>query len=83
MTLEELMSEPPGGHNHGRQRSQSGGWTPLETEDSETKSYKKHPTQRDHGTLAKYVIGKCRCIDCRKAMADWKRGRREKDSNSL
>ena len=38
--LEECMSEPPGGHNHGRERGQGGGWThaaagPEEAEEGE------------------------------------------------
>jgi hypothetical protein len=31
-----------------------------------------------HGTLYRYVHGKCRCPECRGAMAAWKRERRRK-----
>jgi hypothetical protein len=33
--LKELMEEPPGGHNHGREKSDQGGWAQLETDGTE------------------------------------------------
>ncbi len=34
-----------------------------------------------HGTLASYTYDKCRCRDCRKAMAEYQRKRRDKTRN--
>jgi hypothetical protein len=83
------MSEPPGGTNHGRQRNSEGRWTPLEPMDwmslggevipvsSEGEpSFKRYAGAVKHGTLHAYTRRKCRCDECREAMATWKRGRR-------
>ena len=74
--LVELMEEPPGGHNHGRKKGESGGWIPLETPGVDTPSFKRWPGglwsggQRKHGTA--YVANKlrCKCDDCQ----SWKAG---------
>lgn len=77
--LEDLMSEPPGGHNHGRKKN-DGQWFPLEAleihehgdafpveeQSASIKRYVDRP--RTHGTAYTYRKIGCRCGLCR----DWK-----------
>lgn len=79
--LEELMSEPPGGENHGRTRTE-GGWRSLEPHYEQDLPYVivdpeyRRTTSYEHGTLAKYNHGRCRCELCRQAMREYRRSRR-------
>lgn len=77
--LEELMSEPPGGENHGRVRTE-GGWRSLEPRaDGDIIPYVvDNPEYRDtlqyaHGTRSRYIHASCRCALCRKAERDYRR----------
>jgi hypothetical protein len=40
--LEQLMSEPPHGHNHGRKRGMDGSWQTLETDPRDIPSTKHY-----------------------------------------
>lgn len=55
----DLMSEPPHGHNHGRERAESGGWRPLETPGEELSNKHFIEGPREHGTP--YTANKIRC----------------------
>lgn len=68
----ELMEEPPGGFNHGRERGTDAGWHTLETPGVDEPSLKHFPPERwsserpiAHGTAGAYVKRKCRCDECR------------------
>ena len=77
--LEELMSEPAGGHNHGRHRTDVGTWAPLETRDPaiDRPSYKRVVEKpRKHGTAYTYRKIKCRCDVCRAWKAEQDKGRK-------
>lgn len=67
--LEELMSEPAHGHNHGRSKGEGGGWHTLETDPIDIPSTKRLPVPTPHGTSYAYRKLKCRCQVCRQ----WKR----------
>lgn len=82
--LAELMSEPPGGHNHGRKRGAEGGWRSLEEHFETALPYivddpewgkgrrrKKNPLEIRHGTRHAYTVDRCRCEICRKANAEY------------
>lgn len=74
--IEELMSEPAHGHNHGRERGY-GGWHPLETDPRDTPSFKRYVNEpRKHGTAYVYVKLGCRCEPCRTWKRDYDRARR-------
>lgn len=77
--MEELMAEPPHGHNHGRSRGEAG-WHPLETDPADSPSFKRFVEKpRQHGTPYTYQKIGCRCDLCRA----WKRGyNREKRNPS-
>ena len=89
--LLELMSEPPGGHNHGRKRSAYGfvdldsnvfraieGGLSLDEGDEQARKRAEKPKDTiRHGTLAAYTNDRCRCEKCRASMAEWKRRRRK------
>lgn len=80
--LAELMSEPPGGHNHGRKRGE-GGWVSLETfgfdegdleyvvNDPLFRRRTRYDSHAPHGTRSRYVNGRCRCEDCRRANREY------------
>ncbi len=79
--LAELMSEPPGGENHGRVRTE-GGWRSLEPDYARylpyvvvDPDYRSAIPTSEHGTRARYVRG-CRCDPCRAANRDYMRARR-------
>jgi hypothetical protein len=76
--FEALMSEPPGGENHGRVRTDTG-WRDLETGET----FSRSPAIREdigsrtrHGTLYWYTKRECRCPLCRLARAEYDRARR-------
>lgn len=81
--LAELMSEPPGGENHGRVRTESG-WRDLSAtfdldlpyiiDDPEWRSGRRRQKTIDeiaHGTRSAYVNDRCRCPVCREANAEY------------
>ena len=86
----ELMAEPPGGVNHGRRKTVTGGWQPLEavdyTWDGEEKkpvpvgddlpTSRRHVGKRRHGTTYTYVKIGCRCQVCKDGWARYIRERR-------
>lgn len=74
--VEELMEEPPHGHNHGRKRGPEGAWIPLETDHRDSPSYKRNVDPRKHGTIYTYVKHKCRCTRCREAWSAYMKQRR-------
>ena len=88
--IAELMAEPPGGHNHGRERGAEGAWEPLESADwdslhafpvpihGEGLSIKRPVDRRKHGTVYTYVKIKCRCEPCKRGWADYQRQHRAK-----
>lgn len=74
---EELMAEPPHGHNHGRKRGDDGGWIPLETPGEDLPSVKTYvDSPRKHGTEYVYRWIGCRCEKCRAWNAERSRLRR-------
>lgn len=79
--LEELMAEPPGGHNHGRERGENG-WRPLETPGVDRPSEKHYVDPRKHGIA--YTASKigCGCDLCREWRRNRKRDQRERARNS-
>jgi hypothetical protein len=74
----ELMEEPPGGLNHGRTRTESG-WKSLEPNYAEGLDYiidnpeYRHAERYEHGTIARYNHGPCRCDECKQAKRDYMR----------
>ena len=72
--IEELMSQPPGGHNHGRKQTE-GGWSPLETDPIDIPSWKRDPVPTPHATDYAYRKLRCRCEICRAWKASQDRGR--------
>jgi hypothetical protein len=77
---EELLSEPPHGHNHGRARFDQPGWRPLETDHRDEPSIKRPPVPTKHGTAYGYVKQKCRCEFCKMWESDRRREYRERMS---
>ena len=81
--LEALMQEPPGGENHGRVRTE-GGWRSLEPDYTpELPFIIDNPEYRDvskadHGTVARYNHGPCRCDRCRSAWRVYMREYRQR-----
>lgn len=89
----ELMSEPPGGHNHGRKRGAEGGWVPLDedlaqayeahlTVEPEPQAYHRPSKPFDtirHGTRAGYTNDGCRCEECRAAEREYRRTYRTRE----
>lgn len=72
--MQEIMEEPPGGHNHGRARTLSGGWHILETPGKDSPSYKHYIEKpRKHGTAYTYMKLRCRCEACRAWMRDYRK----------
>ena len=67
---EDLMSEPPGGENHGRRRG-AGDWLRLDRAAHEFAEYgfEYFVDLEIHGTAASYRAG-CRCDSCRRAKRD-------------
>jgi len=87
--LRELLEEPPGGHNHGWERDLGGRWHSLDTRvreiHAEYLDQPPHPItppsvrpfdEIPHGKVSSYTNLGCRCVECRKAMREWKRTRR-------
>lgn len=74
--LEELMAEPPHGHNHGRARTQEGGWRALETDPADMPSIKRLPVPTPHASAYAYRKLKCRCPICRAWKREQDRGRK-------
>jgi hypothetical protein len=88
----EILEEPPGGVNFGRERSASGRWKPLEAIDWEFSgkdgpsepvpvteampSIKRGATVRRHGTTYTYINIGCRCQVCKTGWAAYIRKRR-------
>lgn len=77
--LKNLMEEAPSGVNHGREKTESGGWRDLETGET----FRYSPAQRgdltspvQHGTLTAYSGRGCRCRLCKAAIAAYRRERR-------
>jgi hypothetical protein len=89
---EDLMSEPPGGHQHGRKRGGDGGWIELEenlagayeedlTIEPAQQAYHRPVKPEDtiaHGTFGSYNQDGCRCEVCRTFMRDYRRQHRLK-----
>jgi hypothetical protein len=63
--LRELMEEPPGGYNHGRQRGAGGAWESVEQADYVMQTQKRYAESRKHGTEYTYRKLGCRCPTCR------------------
>jgi len=88
--LRDLMEEPPGGHSHGKRRGPRGAWVSLDDKEQgalsdgfwiepDPKPYirVKRPEETiRHGTVAAYNHQRCRCLPCRKAVADYRKKRR-------
>ena len=87
--LADLMAEAPGGRGWGRKRV-NGDWVTLDQEEQQawTEDYwvEPHPeplrrpdrpedTIR-HGTVSAYNNQRCRCPECRDAIAEYRRQRR-------
>lgn len=88
--IEAIMSEPPFGFNHGRQRSHGEGWIPLGIDEQrawgddlgfevlERQSPRRKTHKPDdtirHGTRSAYV-NRCRCALCRSANAAYEKKR--------
>lgn len=77
--MQDLMEEPPGGHNHGRARTVSGGWHTLETPGESIPSFKRYADSRKHGTAYTYRKIGCRCELCREWKAASMRRYRRRD----
>ena len=92
---DELMSEPPGGDNHGR-RMTAGGWWSLEEDFAKSfqggltiEKFEPAPRPRSikpddvirHGTLAAYQNDKCRCGLCRAAQREYMRQWRKENAS--
>lgn len=88
--LAELMTEPPGGHNHGRRRGE-GGWVSLETNGydhgdldevipdplfGQGRRLRRSSEGIPHGTFGGYTNHRCRCDLCRAANREHQRRRR-------
>lgn len=76
--LEAILSEPAGGHNHGRKRSEAGGWTALETDPQDIPSFKEYADPKKHGIAQRYNEG-CRCDLCKA----WRRGKAKRDRGNV
>lgn len=64
--IEALMSEGPGGPNHGFSRNSFGSWSSLET--TEEHGHRRQvfsQSNRIHGFAYGYRHLKCRCVLCR------------------
>lgn len=93
--LVDLMEEPPGGHNHGRRRGPEGGWASLDDREQAARvddfwievdppkyvrsTNRAFETIR-HGTISAYNNQRCRCDLCRLSMAQYRRARRNVQS---
>lgn len=73
----EILSEAPGGDNHGRKRT-GGSWLRLDNAAHEYQDLKFEYLidVESHGTRATYQAG-CRCEPCRRANREYVRQRRQ------
>lgn len=93
--IEAIMAEIPGGENFGRVRRQ-GRWAPLSPNeqdailgdlwiDGDEMAYTRprRPLETvQHGTLSTYNNDRCRCDECRAAMARYKQRARKRNVQS-
>lgn len=91
--IEEIMSDPPGGVNHGRKRV-ARGWVDLsggtnqaidlglrlDGVDAPRRRSRKPGVTIRHGTISAYNNDGCRCDDCRAAIRDYRRRARRVQS---
>lgn len=63
--LAELMSEPPGGENHGFVRTPFGSWSSLASIEDDVRRQVFTQSTHPHGSAYGYRHLKCRCVECR------------------